>query len=70
MTKNGNPNRYTTGQTIIQHQEEGQRWNSKCSNVCKTTFGVDQDAIGDDDLVTCPKCDSEVDVGEDRAEVR
>ena len=41
----------------------------KCA-VCKTTFGVDQDAIGDDDLVTCPKCDSEVDVEEDTAVIR
>ena len=41
----------------------------KCPG-CKTTFGVEQEAIGDDDLVTCPKCDSEVDVEEDAALVR
>ena len=29
-----------------------------------------QKAIGDDELVTCPKCDAEVDVEEDEAVVR
>ena len=29
-----------------------------------------QKAVGDDELVTCPKCDAEVDVEEDDAVVR
>ena len=37
---------------------------------CGLTFGVDENAIGDDELVTCPKCDAEVDVEEDDAVVR
>ena len=37
---------------------------------CRLTFGVDKKAIGDDELVTCPKCDAEVDVEEDEAVVR
>ena len=34
---------------------------------CGLTFGVDEKAIEDDELVTCPKCDAEVDVEEDEA---
>ncbi len=41
----------------------------KCPE-CRLTFGVDKKAIGDDELVTCPKCDAEVDVEEDEAVVR
>jgi predicted nucleic acid-binding Zn ribbon protein len=41
----------------------------KCPE-CWLTFGVDKKAIGDDELVTCPKCDAEVDVEEDEAVVR
>ena len=37
---------------------------------CGLTFGVDEKAIEDDELVTCPKCDAEVDVEEDEAVVR
>ena len=37
---------------------------------CGLTFGVDEKAIGDDELVTYPKCDTEVDVEEDEAVVR
>ena len=38
----------------------------KCSK-CRLTFEVYKKAIGDDELVTCPKCDAEVDVEEDEA---
>ena len=41
----------------------------KCAE-CWLTIGVDKKAIGDDELVTCPKCDAEVDVEEDEAVVR
>ena len=41
----------------------------KCPE-CRLTFGADKKAIGDDELVTCPKCDAEVDVEEDEAVVR
>jgi len=41
----------------------------KCPK-CWLAFGVDNKAIGDDELVTCPKCDAEVDVEEDEAVVR
>ena len=41
----------------------------KCRE-CRLTFGVDKKAIRDDELVTCPKCDAEVDVEEDEAVVR
>jgi hypothetical protein len=37
---------------------------------CRLNFGVDKKAIGYDELVTCPKCDAEVDVEEDEAVVR
>jgi len=41
----------------------------KCQE-CRTTFGVDQNAVGDDEAVTCPICEAEVDVKEDLAIVR
>ena len=41
----------------------------KCPE-CWLTFGADKKAIGDDELVTCPKSDAEVDVEEDEAVVR
>ena len=41
----------------------------KCPE-CRLPFGVDKKAIGDDELVTCPKCAAEVDVEEDEAVVR
>ena len=37
---------------------------------CWLAFGVGKKAIGDDELVTCPKYDADVDVGEDGAVVR
>ena len=37
---------------------------------CGMVFGVDHQAIGDNELVTCPTCDSEVDVEEDEVVVR
>ena len=41
----------------------------KCPD-CQTAFSVDQRALDDDELVTCPKCEAEVDVEEDKAEMR
>ena len=41
----------------------------KCAK-CWLTFGVDNEAVEDDELVTCPKCDAEVDVEEYEAVVR
>jgi len=37
---------------------------------CWLAFGVDKKAVRDEELVTCPKCDAEVDVEEDDAVVR
>ena len=36
----------------------------------RLNFGVDKKAIGGDELVTCPKCDAEVDGEEDQPLVR
>lgn len=41
----------------------------KCPG-CKVTFGVDQEAVKDDEAVDCPICGIEVDLEEDRAQVR
>ena len=37
---------------------------------CGMIFGVDHQAFGDNELVTCPTCDSTVDVEDDSAVVQ
>ena len=32
---------------------------------CSATFSIDQEAVGDDDVVVCPTCEGEVDVEDD-----
>ena len=41
----------------------------KCPE-CSATFSIDQEAVGDDDVVVCPTCEGEVDVEDDVLVVR
>ncbi len=41
----------------------------KCPD-CRSAFSVDQEVVGEDEVVVCPTCEAEVDVEEDAAEVR
>ena len=41
----------------------------KCPD-CNAAFGVDQEAVKNDEIVDCPVCGTEVDLEEDRAEIR